>query len=49
MKANSNKSNLLLGSESDMVVTEKRNGDIISNSKSKKLLDCRLTFDKHIF
>ena len=38
MKANSDKSHLLLSTESDLDVTANINEDIISNSKSEKLL-----------
>ena len=38
MKANDDKSHLLLNSESDVVVTANINEDIISNSKAEKLL-----------
>ena len=52
MKANSDKSRLLLGIDSDVVVTANINGNIISNSKSKDLLgitiDYKLTFGGHV-
>ena len=50
MKANSDKSHLLLSSESDVDGTKNIHGDIISNSKSEKLrvtIDHKLTFDEH--
>ena len=50
MRANSDKSHLLLNSELDIVVNI--NGDIISSTKSEKFLavtvHCRLTFDDEI-
>ena len=50
MKDNSDKSPLLLNFESDVDVTANINRDIISNSKSEKLLgvttDYKVTFDE---
>ena len=50
MKANSDKSHLLLSTEENL--NANINGDIIPNSKSEKLLgvtiDCKLNFDEHV-
>ena len=50
MKANSDKSHLLLSPEENL--NANINGDIIPNSKSEKLLgvtiDCKLNFDEHV-
>ena len=52
MKADSDKSHLLLSSKSDVDVTAQVNRDIVSNSKSEKLygvtIDYKLTFDERV-
>ena len=51
IKANSDKSHLLLSTKSDVDITANVNEDITSNTKSEKLLgvtiDPKLTFDEH--
>ena len=52
IKAYSDKSHLLLSSESDVIVTANINSDTTSNSWSEKLLgvtiDYKPTFDEHV-